>query len=277
MSAEQRLLEIIGAMLAELRGGRPPPIELDQKLERDLGIDSLARAELMLRLERAFGVRLPEEELWEAQTGRDLLDAIAAAPPAHPQHEEIDEKTWSVPDSGPVSEPREARTLIEALDWHAERHGQRVHVTLENETLTYGALTGEARAVARGLAARGLEPGQAVAIMLPTSLAFFRAFAGVLLAGGVPVPIYPPFRWSQIEDHLRRQAGILDNCDAPLLVTVAQARPLAQLLNAEVATLRHVLTPDELAVAGHAAASVERGPPDVALIQYTSGSTGQPK
>ena len=34
---------------------------------------------------------------------------------------------------------------------------------------------------------------------------------GILLAGAIPVPIYPPTRPGQIEDHLRRQAGILQN------------------------------------------------------------------
>jgi 1-acyl-sn-glycerol-3-phosphate acyltransferase len=279
MGVEQRLIAIIGAMLAELRGGAPPPVALGDTLEGDLGIDSLARSELMLRLERAFGVRLPEEEVWEAHTARDLLRAVAAAAPARASQEQIREKTRSVPDSAPIGEPREAKTLIEALDWH---DAKRIHITFEEddergETLTYGALGSEAKAVAQGLARRGLEPGQAVAIMLPTSFAFFRAFAGVLLAGGVPVPIYPPFRWSQIEDHLRRQARILENCAAPLLITVGQAKPLAQLLNAQVATLRHVVTADELAAAGEAATRVPRGPQDVALIQYTSGSTGQPK
>lgn len=49
----------------------------------------------------------------------------------------------------------------------------------------------------------GLAPGEAVALMLPTGLDFLQCFMGILLAGGVPVPIYPPFRASQIEDHLR--------------------------------------------------------------------------
>ncbi len=66
--------------------------------------------------------------------------------------------------------------------------------------------------------------------MLPTSADFFVAFFGILYAGAVPVPIYPPMRLSQLEDHLRRQAGILRNAGARLLITVPEGRRLAALL-----------------------------------------------
>ena len=67
--------------------------------------------------------------------------------------------------------------------------------------------------------------------MLPTSNDFFHAFFGVLMAGGIPVPIYPPFRRAQIEDHLRRQAGILRNAQARLIITDEEIRPLSAHLN----------------------------------------------
>jgi acyl-CoA synthetase (AMP-forming)/AMP-acid ligase II len=79
------------------------------------------------------------------------------------------------------------------------------------EEISYAQLHSGAAAVAAGLQERGLQHGQMVAIMLPTSLDFFYSFYGILLAGGVPVPLYPPARLSQIEDHLRRQASILDS------------------------------------------------------------------
>ncbi|OZA92651.1 MAG: hypothetical protein B7X57_07560, partial [Erythrobacter sp. 34-65-8] len=47
---------------------------------------------------------------------------------------------------------------------------------------------------AAGLQGLGLQPRQTVAIMLPTSREYFFAYFGVLLAGGIPVPIYPPAR-----------------------------------------------------------------------------------
>src|SRR5687767_3075691 len=123
--AEQRLIEIIGAMLAELRGGPPPRVALGDTLEGDLGIDSLARAELQLRLEHAFRVRLPEEQVWEAETARDLLHAIAATSPVRAPEAAVERP--AAPAAEPVGEPREAQTLIEALDWHA---AERDHITL---------------------------------------------------------------------------------------------------------------------------------------------------
>ena len=58
-----------------------------------------------------------------------------------------------------------------------------------------------------------------------------QAFFGALLAGGVPVPIYPPARLSQLEDHLRRHARILDNARARHLVTFRPALAVSRLLS----------------------------------------------
>jgi acyl carrier protein len=278
MGAREELTGIVAGMLAELHGGPPPRVALDAELERDLGIDSLARAELMLRIEQAFGVRLSEDSVMDARTVRDLAAALAAAAPRLAPDAAVE------PPLAPVREeglPQQAATLLEVLAWHVERHPQRAHVTLlegdaAGPTLTYGMLAERSRAVAGGLRRRGVDPGQAVAIMLPTSEDYFPAFFGVLAAGGVPVPMYPPFRWAQIEEHLRRQRGILENCRAAMLITMRAALPAARLLQASVPTLRHVVEVEDL---------VEYGPHpflrsaggDTALLQYTSGSTGQPK
>jgi len=50
-------------------------------LDRDLGLDSLGRAELVLRIDRAFKVHLPDRLLADASTPRDLLQALLAAAP----------------------------------------------------------------------------------------------------------------------------------------------------------------------------------------------------
>ena len=77
-----QLLSIVDALVAEVRPGGRSGAQLDSTLERDLGLDSLARVELLARIEQAFGVRLGDDVLGLAQTPRDLLKAIASGAPA---------------------------------------------------------------------------------------------------------------------------------------------------------------------------------------------------
>jgi 1-acyl-sn-glycerol-3-phosphate acyltransferase len=138
-------------------------------------------------------------------------------------------------------------------------------------------LRDSARAIAAGLRQGGLEPGRSVAIMLPTSREFFTAFFGVLYAGGVPVPIYPPFRPSQLEDHLRRQAGILSNAQAALLITMPSWSSIAGLLRGQAKGLRAIESVDSLFSSEATNVPSTARPQETALLQYTSGSTGDPK
>ena len=276
------LLAIVRELAAELHPAKAGiPVTLDSALERDLGFDSLGRVELMLRLGRTFGVSLPENTLVMAETPRDLLRAVQAARAATSAAPVAPEPSGAVA-LATVDIPDRAGTLNEVLAWHVQAHPGRVHIVLCNETggeeeITYANLEAGARRVAAALQARDLQPGATVAIMLPTSAEYFYSFLGVLMAGGIPVPIYPPARASQVEDHMRRHSGILSNAGAVALITVPEARALALLLRSQVPTLASVLTRQDLSEAGATAASHAARPEDTAFIQYTSGSTGNPK
>jgi len=275
------LLSVIAGLLRESgQARRDVPVRLDSSLERDLGIDSLARVELMMRLERAFDVRLPEHLLATAETARDLLRAVRAGGARAPEGA-LAATPIAQTGIGREDLPDGAATLVDVLDWHVAAHPDRVHVVLladgeHGEPMSYAELRAEAARVAAGLADLGVEPGDAVAIMLPTSREFFRVFFAILLAGAVPVPIYPPARVSDIEEHLRRQSGILGNCLAKFLVTAPEAQRVAGLLRDRVPTLRRCVTVSDLARPEPIAARPRRGE-DLALLQYTSGSTGNPK
>ncbi|MCW5581290.1 MAG: AMP-binding protein [Luteimonas sp.] len=281
---EAEVLRIVAELVGELRAGRPLTVAPDSHLERDLGLDSLARVELLARIERKAGVRLPPDTLAAAETPRQLAQALRDA---HPGIAAADLEPVAAVSAGErIEAPVAARTLVDVLQWHARQWPQRVHVRLVHDdaevaTLSYGGLLEAGLRIAGGLQRTGLQPGEAVAIMLPTGLEFFTSFFGALLAGGVPVPMYPPTRPSQLEDHLRRQAGILASSGAPVLVTVTEARLAARVLRTQTPTLRHVVTPQELAADGAADAAMARpaagAAGELALLQYTSGSTGNPK
>jgi 1-acyl-sn-glycerol-3-phosphate acyltransferase len=340
--AEQELLRLVREVAREMRPGQversPKRIDMRSSLERDLGLDSLGRAELVARLERAFAVRLPEEVLGSAETPADLVRALAAAgveevgaaapagattgattgaaagamtgaaaagaePAAAPGDESGAPRAATGGAAAERAEgpaeaaPERTRSLVEVLEWHAERHPRRRHLLFypgdgAPQELTYGDLLRRARRVAAGLVAAGVGRGQAVALMLPSGHDYFVAFHGVLLAGGVPVPLYPPARRSQIEDHLRRQAGILTTSQAVALITFPEVMTVARLLRAQVLGLGQVVTVAELEAGGRAGVAGESGrgasgqardggggpaAADVALLQFTSGSTGRPK
>ena len=79
---ERALLAVVAELVKELRprSKRLVDISVSSRLERDLGIDSLGRTELMLRIERAFHARLPIEVLSEAETVGDILKALERVP-----------------------------------------------------------------------------------------------------------------------------------------------------------------------------------------------------
>ena len=275
----EAVLETVHTLAAELHPQRAPPhLTLDSTLDRDAGLDSLARVELLARLERTSGRRLPEQQILTAETVHDLWRLLAAAAPA-PEHIPAPTRTPTL--GAAESAPESALTLWDVLAWHVRTHPQRPHLTLltdadTEETLDYATLARAAEAIGAGLQARGVQPGQTVAIMLPTCREYFTSFFGVLAAGAIPVPIYPPVRAAQIEDHLRRHGRILVNARAAALITVPEARPLARLLRLQAPELGFIATAGELTGATAAAPPALRAA-DIALLQYTSGSTGNPK
>src|SRR6204780_3169915 len=311
-SVRQLLVELAGTRgLEELRGRGP-----QAHLERELGLGSLERVELMLRLGDACGARLPDRVVAEADTVQDLIDAIlvqefaagasgGGAEVAAPSIAAKFPGTASSSGAGAATAPalarpdvqeqiQQATTLTEIIRLRGRGEPNRVHVQIYEEddqlrTITFGDLYEHASMVALELRRRGLQPGQTVAIMLPTCAEFFYTFAGILLAGGIPVPIYPPFRADRIAEYATRQASILRNAESRFLVTFRQAEGLARMLQPRVPTLRGVLNAERLATAnGQPERVATEWQPvenlshharalDIAFLQYTSGSTGDPK
>ncbi len=276
------LLDLVGAVTRELHPNDSTfsTARLDSAFDRDLGLDSLGRVELMARIERNFDVSLSEKMMATAETPRDVLRALIKSGGAKAMALSVE--TIDVGTSAAIPAPDTAETLTDMLRWHVEQHPERPHIQFyddytDGQIITYGDLWEGAVAVAGGLQRHGLMPGEAVALMLPTGPDYFFAFSAVVLAGGIPVPIYPPVRRTQLEDHLRRQSAILINCRATMLITQEDAKTVAHLLTSQVDSLRYIATVDQLSALSVAGEIVSRRADDIGFLQYTSGSTGDPK
>jgi 1-acyl-sn-glycerol-3-phosphate acyltransferase len=279
----ERVLDVVRALARETGGPRAErAVAGSASLERAVGLGSLERVELLARLERAFG-RALDDACLAVDTPEGLARALVEAVPGEPLRLPApQEALGAAADIGAG-----VRTLHESLWRHARLDPRRVHVFLRGdpaldgdaaeEPITYERLRDEAATVAGGLRERGVGRGDTVALMLPTGLDFLRAFFGVLVARAVPVPIYPPVRLDRLPEYASRQSAILRDAGVRLLVTVPRARPVAGLLKPAVPTLADVVTAGDLAAAGAAVSGPEGEGSDPAFIQYTSGSTGQPK
>ncbi|MEW8457504.1 MAG: AMP-binding protein [Candidatus Thiodiazotropha sp.] len=274
------LLTVIQGLLdetAETNNSRHK-LNLESRLEHDLGLNSLARAELVSRINGTFSIILPDEALL-AETPHGLLSlmtraagmAEAETPRAHREQQ-----------AAVSTLPSAASTLMEVLAWHLEHQPERVHILHygnreDPDEMSYRDLWQGAIRVASALWERSVRPGDRVALMLPTGESYFFSFFGVLLAGAVPVPIYPPTRPSQLEEHLRRHGHILRNAGVRILISFQEAHRVARLFKTQVPSLHHIVDWSELDKAAAPPPAAARKGEDIAFLQYSSGSTGDPK
>ena len=136
----------------------------------------------------------------------------------------------------------------------------------EDRTTSFEELLASARALAATLRARGVQPGDCVALVLPKTTEAVVAVFGCLLAGAVYVPIHP--RWPA-----DRVATVVEDCGARLIFEVAEG--LVRL--ASTCGESPVRWDEALASPPGALPLPERHEEDAAVILFTSGSTGRPK
>ncbi len=164
-------------------------------------------------------------------------------------------------------------TLTDALFHYATVDPTRTAFSsragLDWQDVTYGELADRVRALAGGLVAAGVGPGDRVAILGPTSVDWAAADLAVLLVGAVTVPIYPTASAEQVRHVLRDAtpaAMFVVDRSRPMVDGLIEAPSLVWTLGAELPGTADIET-------RRAAVRAD----DIATIVYTSGTTGTPK
>ncbi|MFF5335774.1 long-chain fatty acid--CoA ligase [Streptomyces sp. NPDC013181] len=193
-----------------------------------------------------------------------------------------------------------AETLVHAFRASVERAPDHPALAYFDGRLSYRETDALSDSVAGHLAARGLAPGDRVAIMLQNSPQFVLALLGAWKAGAVVVPLNPMYKSAEV-GHVLRDAGVTalvcaDRTWEAYLRETAAGAPSVRItltaceLDLQTANDERVLgferlpapedSDDLVAVARRGLAAPpgrDRTATDTALISYTSGTSGTPK
>jgi fatty-acyl-CoA synthase len=172
---------------------------------------------------------------------------------------------------------RDRRTISDALLAAAEsRYGIRF---IEHDGrmlhLSYRELLLDACRIGGALRERGFAKGDRVALVIPDVSGFVRAFFGITAAGLVPVPLCPPAQAGDLATFARHSQHILSASRASAVLASADVAPLIDI--SQIAQPPAIIVLDELQTAAPLAAPVPLSLDDLALLQFTSGSTALPK
>jgi fatty-acyl-CoA synthase len=135
----------------------------------------------------------------------------------------------------------------------------------------------EAEAVRRAalLAARGIEKGDRVALVVPEGHEFVLSFLGAVVAGAVPVPIFPRATFKASADYSDTVGHIVDASESKLLIAMNSNLALLEPVRSKlpIVTVEALFAPGEPPAFTPPALT----PDDLCFLQFTSGSTSRPK
>ncbi len=173
-------------------------------------------------------------------------------------------------------------TLARLGDESIQRYGEYEALAFEGRRLTNVDQQRAACRVAHALRRLGVEPGDRVVVMLPNCPEVMQSYGGILRLGGVIVPVI--FLLGEVE-----VAHILADSEAKVVITSSDMVWKVEKEIGVLPTLSHVLLVDaggdgrvrsyeeEISRESDRFEPVPRAETDLAVILYTSGTTGTPK
>jgi len=171
-------------------------------------------------------------------------------------------------------------TLAEAFIQAGEKSGLGVsfwHKPGKSDFYSYQKLVRDGFIVADILRQKGLRPGEKVAIILPTHPDFYRAYFGIVFAGGVPTALYPPVRLGRIQEWKTQTGMMLKAVDCVALIADRRLFGLLSDPISEAQPRIGCLHVSELLAHGSNNQARVTDPGEIAAVQFSSGATGSPK
>lgn len=163
------------------------------------------------------------------------------------------------------------RNLGDIVRWHGRSEREAIiDLHSGHRSLTFRQIDERANAIARGLARRGFDRTDRIAIVAANSAEFIAVYLGIMRAGMSAVPVNYRLPRDTIEYVLRDCAAVAVFADAAHRHLVPTAYCCFDLDSAGTDSLAQLLEPGE-------SFSVTPEPAEIAEILYTSGSTGRPK
>ena len=146
-----------------------------------------------------------------------------------------------------------AATIVEVLLEleNCTRYGARFVSRGEEPTYyTYEEVIKRAKSVAGSLQAQGLNQGDRVAVILPTSIRFLDIFLGVQLAGGIPAALYPPFRFGRLTEYFQRTQKMLAKIGSRFFISDRRIKKIMGPAVEKVGCVKKALNAENLLVMG---------------------------
>ena len=202
--------------------------------------------------------------------------------------------------------PLSPHGLPQLIENAAKKYGHRPAIDFMGRIYNFSEVAELVKRAAKGLQMQGLRKGDRVGLMLPNCPAMVVFYYGVLTAGGIVVNFNPLYAEEEIRVQIEdSECDILVTLDMPLiydkavkmlgttqlktivLVTMAEQLPFPKnllyrlLRRKSIVALptdsRHVSFKDLCANDGHPEAVEINPKEDIAVLQYTGGTTGRPK
>lgn len=175
-----------------------------------------------------------------------------------------------------------AQTLTEALDRLPEIRpgGGYTFIDMKGgqKLVTYGEMNARTRAFAGRLMDQGLVVGDRVGLVVIEPEDFVVAFLGTIRAGMVPVPLYPPMALGELDAYLGRLGRILTKGEVKAMVASKALEKIIWGVVDKVPTLQGVLAIEKMMAPREGEVELPvPAPEDLCFLQYTSGSTSDPK